>query len=279
MRIAVVGLGLIGGSLARDLSAAGHTVVGYDRDARTLRAVRRAHVISEVLPADLDGIESCDACVIALPVDATVALLRDRAAKLSRVPVVTDVGSTKASIVRAATAAGLARRFVGGHPLAGDHRSGWRAARRGLFAKQRVYLTPTSASSNSAIRAARRLWRSVGATVIESEAAAHDRLLAATSHLPQVTATALATLLADRGIPRSAMGRGGRDATRLAASSAAVWAPILTDNRQNVGPAIRAFMRTLTALARALDRGDRRALGVVLRRSEAWAVSTTGRPL
>ncbi len=279
MKVAVVGLGLIGGSLARDLTAAGHTVVAYDRNASSVRAARRARVICGALPADLDGVEECDVCVIAVPVDATIALLRRSATVLGRVAVVTDVGSTKASIVRAARSAGLAHCFVGGHPMAGDHASGWRASRVGLFAGQRVYLTPTAATGTATLRRAQQLWRAVGAYTTLLDASAHDRLLAATSHLPQVTATALATLLADRGVPRSATGRGGRDATRLAASSSSVWAPILTDNRRHIGSAIRSLMRELAHIARAIDCGDRHALSALLRRSERWVLSTTGRPL
>lgn len=277
--MAIVGLGLIGGSLARDLAAAGHQVLAFDRDDRALRAARRARVISGLLPVTLEGVERCDACVVAVPVDATVAVLRRAATALGQVPLVTDVGSTKASIMRAARSAGLAHCFVGAHPMAGDHRSGWRASRAGLFAGQRVYLTHGGGTGTATLRRAQRLWRAVGATTIRIDARVHDRLVAATSHLPQVTALALAAVLADQAIPRSALGRGGRDATRLAASSPAVWAPILADNRQNVVPAIRTLVRALEAAARAIDSEDRRALGAFFRRSETWARSTTGRPL
>ncbi len=279
MKVAIVGLGLIGGSLARDLAAAGHEVVAYDRDDRALRAARRARVIVGVLPATLDGAQRCDACVIAVPVDATVTVLRRAATALKQVPLVTDVGSTKASIMRAARSAGLAHCFVGAHPMAGDHRSGWRASRAGLFAGQRVYLTFGGRTNTATLRRAQRFWRTVGGQTTRIDARAHDRLVAAASHLPQVTAMALAATLADNGIQRSALGRGGRDATRLAASSSAVWTPILADNRRNVVPAIRTLARALQAAARAIDRDDKRALGVLFRRSEAWVLSTTGRPL
>lgn len=279
MKVAIVGLGLIGGSLARDLTAAGHQVVAYDRDEHVLRAARRARVIAGVLPATLDGVQRCDACVIAVPVDATVTVLHGAATALGQVPLVTDVGSTKASIMRAARSAGLGHCFVGAHPMAGDHRSGWRASRAGLFAGQRVYLTAGGGTNTASLRRAQRFWRMLGAKTIRIDARAHDRLVAATSHLPQVTATALAATLADQGIRRFTLGRGGRDATRLASSSSAVWTPILADNRHNVVPAIRTLARALETAARAIDRDDRRALNVLFRRSAAWVLSTTGRPL
>jgi prephenate dehydrogenase len=271
VRVGIIGLGLIGGSLARDLAAAGHEVVGADRSAATLRAARRARVIVDTLDSKFDGIESCDACVIALPVDAAIGALKTAASRLADVPLITDVGSTKRSIVKAAETAGLGRRFVGGHPLAGDHASGWAASRSELFVAQRVYLTPTRSSAPAAVHRARKLWSSVGARPVMMDAKAHDALLAATSHLPQVTALALAMVLADSGIPRSTLGRGGKDMTRLAASNPEVWSAILADNGADVSKRIAGLRKTLSQIEERVRRDDRAALKRLIARCGRWA--------
>src|SRR5215204_2913141 len=139
-QVAIVGLGLIGGSLARDLSALGIRVSGYDSDATQLAAAARMTVIASALDDTLDGIQRADIVVIATPVDAAVDILRRIAVTVSRVPLITDVGSTKARIVEAARTLGLADHFVGSHPMAGDHRSGFEASRAGLFVDAPVYL-------------------------------------------------------------------------------------------------------------------------------------------
>ena len=122
--VAIVGLGLVGGSLARDLSALGVRVSAYDSDATQLAAAVRMNVIASALDETLDGIQRADIVVIATPVDAAVEILRRIAVTVAHVPLITDVGSTKARIVEATRALGLADRFVGSHPMAGDHRSG-----------------------------------------------------------------------------------------------------------------------------------------------------------
>jgi prephenate dehydrogenase len=271
VKVGIVGLGLIGGSLARDLAAAGHTVLGADRSPATLRRARRAGAISESIGSDLGGIEEVDLCVIALPVDATCDVLRRRAARLAHVRAVTDVGSTKVSIMRAAAKAGLSANFVGSHPMAGGHESGWPASKEGLFAGQRIYITPSSSAAPSAIRLVRRMWREVGGRMENIDAKSHDHLLGATSHLPQVVALALTMVYADAGIVRGTLGRGGREMTRLAASNADMWSAILSDNDRNVGARIARLRRALGQIGDAVSRRDAAALRRLVKLTNAWA--------
>lgn len=273
MRIAIVGLGLIGGSLARDVTALGHEVVACDEDGSVLRAARRAGIVAADAGQRLERATECEMCVIAVPVDAAVRLLGREAVPLSRFSVITDVGSTKRRIVRAAADAGLARRFVGGHPFAGDHRAGWRSSRPGMFVGARVFLTPTAATGRRALGAVTRLWREVGARTVITSARSHDRFMAAASHAPQVLSAALGRALRRERVAPGALGSGGRDVTRLAGSNPAVWVPILRDNADAVAPLLGGIARDLTAVAHAMERGDVGALRRWLAAANHWAAA------
>lgn len=274
--VAIAGLGLIGGSLARDLSARGVRVLGHDAEAETVDAALREGVIASRLGDDGAGMEDADVLVLAVPVRAAMAMLRELAPRLDRVRLVTDAGSTKTGIVAEAARLGIGRRFVGAHPLAGDTRSGWAASRAGLFSGATVYLTPSAESSAGAVDLARRLWGSTGARTVEMAAEEHDRLLAWTSHLPQVVASALGAALAERGIARAELGPGGRDTTRLAASSPAVWRDILAENAAAVADALAAVERHLAAARAAILTGEVDAIGRWMEMPSAWGSRETG---
>ena len=268
--VAIAGLGLIGGSLARDLAARGVRVLGYDANRATLHAALAEGVIAAAPGDDWAGLEDADALVLAVPVHAAAETLRDALPRLGGVRLITDAGSTKAEIVVQAARLGIGARFVGAHPLAGDTRSGWAASRTGLFDGARVYLTPSAESSRAAADLARWLWTSVGGRTVELAADEHDRLLAWTSHLPQVVSSALGAALAERGIARGELGPGGRGATRLAASSPEVWRGILADNAANVTAAILEVERQLAAARAAIESGDAEAIGRWMEIGHAW---------
>lgn len=252
----VVGLGLIGGSLARELAARGVRVSGWDRDADTLRAALREGGIHAALGSGLEGIGEADLVAVAVPVAAAVATLRTAAPHLHSARLVTDVGSTKRSIGAAAEALGIGGRWVGSHPLAGDHRSGWAASRRGLFRGARVFLCPGPSTGPDALALARGLWSAVGAEPETADAATHDQRLAWSSHLPQAASTALALALGGEGIPHAELGPGGRDMTRLAGSSAEVWTGIALDNAANLAAALAGAEAELRELRAALEADD-----------------------
>lgn len=281
-RIAIVGLGLIGGSLARDLAALGAHILGFDADAGTLQAALDAGAVREPLPRRPRAVASrggnpatippvridpgllsaarLDALVLAVPLQAAVSLLAELAPYLSHVPLVTDAGSTKRTIAAAARRLGLAERFVGAHPLAGSHLSGWGASREGLFRGARIYLCPGPEAGHVARQRAYALWTAVGGVPEILDAAAHDRLLAWTSHLPQAASTALARALAAAGVRPGDLGPGGRGMTRLAASSPSLWAGIALDNAPALAEGLAALEKELSGLRDALERGDQAAV-------------------
>jgi prephenate dehydrogenase len=194
--------------------------------------------------------------VLAVPVLAALELLRRVAPYLGWARLVTDAGSTKTSIVREAQALGLGTRFVGSHPLAGDHRSGWAASREALFADARVFLCPTRSTDDAAMNLAAALWTMIGGRPETIDPDRHDVRLAWTSHLPQVVSTALALTIHQTGTPRGDLGPGGRDVTRLAGSDPALWADVLIDNADALGSALGMMGAQLSALSRAIADGD-----------------------
>jgi prephenate dehydrogenase len=258
--VAIIGLGLMGGSLARDLAALGVRVLAHDVDPAGPRLAMSGRVVAGVLDDSLAGVREADVVVLAAPVDRCGGILETIAPHVSQDAVVTDVGSTKATLGAVAERAGLGDRFVGAHPLAGDHRSGWDAAREGLFRGATVFLCPSPRAAAPAVARVEGMWRSVGAECALMDAGAHDTLMAWVSHLPQVAASAVAAALADAGYVPAQLGRGGRDVTRLAASSPGLWSAICRDNAVAISAAVHALGTQLTAFETALRSGDDEAL-------------------
>jgi prephenate dehydrogenase len=267
---AVIGLGLIGGSVARDLSALGIRVHGYDADAEQLELAVRDGVVSTRLSASLEGLKDTDLVVIAAPVDGALDVLRTAAPHLLTASLITDVGSTKATIVALASELGLGSRFVGSHPMAGDHRSGWSASRAGLFNEVPLYLCPTAEGAGEALALADALWRAFGARPIQMDAALHDERLAWTSHLPHMIAVTLGLTLGEGGISRDDLGPGGRDMTRIAGSSPEMWAAIAVDNADSIDRALLVAERELSVLREAVARRDSDALRSQFAAARRW---------
>ncbi|HMA25279.1 MAG TPA: prephenate dehydrogenase/arogenate dehydrogenase family protein, partial [Gemmatimonadaceae bacterium] len=183
---------------------------------------------------------------------------------------ITDVGSTKSRIVALAGELGLGGRFVGSHPMAGDHRSGWDASRTGLFANARVYICPPGETSGLVVELAADFWRRLGATPEMLSAEDHDEQLAWTSHLPHMVSTALALALARTGIRRDDLGPGGRDVTRLAGGSPDVWTAIARDNAAALDAALATAEREISEIRGALARADTTNLHKRFAAARAW---------
>jgi prephenate dehydrogenase len=267
--VAVVGLGLIGGSIAKDLAARGVEVEAYDPDAASLDDAVRSGVVSCKLDAALTT-SRADVVVIATPVDAAVDVLRALAKGSRRATLITDVGSTKGRIVAEAAALGLSDRFVGSHPMAGDHRSGWPAARPGLFSGARVYLCAPERTPAELVARADAFWRALDAHPMTIDATAHDRTLAWTSHLPHLVSAALALALDRAGVGRDELGPGGRDTTRLAGSSPEMWSAIAVENAAAIDAALAAAEQEVASFRRLLSRADAGELHSKFAAARAW---------
>ena len=257
MRIAVVGVGLIGGSIAfavrRNFPEA--VVVGIDTDdvvvaARQLGALTHAST-------SLEGVRGADLVVLAAPVQANLKILASLPDLVTPATLVTDTGSTKRAIVSEAAILGSRVTFVGGHPLAGAARGGIEASRVDLFERRPWVLTPTLATPRQGIDRLTGFIRALGARPLEIEADAHDRLLAFTSHLPQLTASALMHVVGETVGPSGlALSGGGlADTTRVAASPARIWTDICATNTDELVPALDRLIDTLTKVRADLKGG------------------------
>lgn len=255
--VAIIGVGLLGGSLGLDLRArklARH-VLGVTRSEATARDILERGAADEAV-TDISAIAEADLVVLAAPVRAILSGMPDVARHSRPDALVTDMGSTKAEIARAG-AAMLGPRFVGGHPMAGSHTSGVSAARRDLFVNATWVIAPTEHTDATKSQALANLATSLGAHPVVLDVETHDRIAAAVSHMPHVVACAVAqsvNALADGDSRFGDLAAGGlRDMTRLAASPASVWTDILATNRENTKAALQAFRDALDAAIAAMD--------------------------
>jgi prephenate dehydrogenase len=269
-RVAIVGLGLMGGSLARALAERDVRVLGYDSAPDSLDAAEGEGIVHERLGAQLAGIEGADVVIFALPVDATLALMPRIAPRLAKTRLVMDIASTKRSIVGVADALGLGERYVGAHPLTGSHRSGWRASRANLFDDARVFLCPTPSTTAESLRLAESFWRALRSGVEVLDAAVHDEQMSWRSHLPQVLSTTLALTLREAGVHRSALGPGGRDMTRLAGSSPSLWMSIMQDHTASPVHSLVAMENQLRTFRESLERTDSAETRTYLVEAREW---------
>ncbi|KRV81732.1 bifunctional prephenate dehydrogenase/3-phosphoshikimate 1-carboxyvinyltransferase [Pseudomonas citronellolis] len=272
-RLVVVGLGLIGGSFAKGLREKGlfEEVVGVDRDPQTRRLAVQLGVVDRCEESLREGCRDADVIQLAVPILAMEKVLAELATFDLGQAVLTDVGSAKGNVVRAARVAfgEMPARFVPGHPIAGSEQSGVEAANGKLFRRHKVILTPLDNADADAVQCVEALWRELGADVELMEVEHHDEVLAATSHLPHLLAFTLVDSLAKRSenleIFRYAAG-GFRDFTRIAGSDPTMWHDIFLANRKAVLRILDVFRDDLDALREAVDAGDgQQLMGVFTR--------------
>jgi len=265
----IVGVGLIGGSLALAARQAGavQTVVGVGRSAAS-REVALARGLVDRATDDLSsGVRDADLVVLAVPVCEIVRLLPAVAHWAGPACVVTDVGSVKGPILAAGDAAFPDGRFVAGHPIAGKEQSGPAAARGDLFHGANWLLTPGERTQGGAVERVEGLCLAAGATALRMSAAWHDEIFATVSHLPHLVAYALmdTVLATERGAERIRFSAGGlRDFTRVAGSDPAMWRDIFLMNREPVLRVLAEYQRALERLAAAIRDDDGEGLAARL---------------
>lgn len=262
-RLTIIGVGLIGGSLARALKSKGavNEVVGASHSIQHLQRARELGVIDK---AEVDlgaSVKDADIVVVAVPVGVMESVFENIAPHLSDNTILTDVGSTKGSVVEAAIKVfgTLPANFVPGHPIAGTEKSGVEASFAELFQNRRVILTPTETSNAEAVDRIREMWQQTGAIVTETSVAHHDEVLAATSHLPHLLAFALVDTLAtmdDKQEIFDYAAGGFRDFTRIASSDPVMWHDICVNNESALLRMLDRFEADLDKLREAIANND-----------------------
>ncbi|WP_303901184.1 prephenate dehydrogenase [Thiohalomonas denitrificans] len=263
-RLAIIGVGLIGGSLARALRAADSVgeIIGCGRDEAQLERAVELGIIDRYSTDPAEAVDGADGVVIGTPVGAMESILEAIRPHLADGAIITDVGSTKGSVVAAAHRVFGVRcppGFVPGHPIAGTERNGVEASFAELFQHRRVILTPLPESDTGATAAVRAMWEKTGAMVETMTPQHHDEVFAATSHLPHLLAytlvNTLATLDEKAEIFRYAAG-GFRDFTRIASSNPSMWHDICLANRDALLKVMNRFEGDLHQMRQAIESGD-----------------------
>ncbi len=263
-KLAVIGVGLIGGSLARALRQGGYVeeIVGFGRSLGNLQKAVDMQVIDRAEVSVANTVRDADMIVVAVPVGSMKTIFSELAGTMADDAVVTDVGSVKRSVVEAARSSTLGQQFsafVPGHPIAGTEHSGVAASMANLFQEHRVILTPERETRPAAVARVHAMWRATGAAVMTMSTDQHDEILAACSHLPHVLAYALVDQLVRRDDHRTTfdLAAGGfRDFTRIASSDPRMWHDICLANRDAILKLLRDYQRNLEAVMHAIDQQD-----------------------
>lgn len=271
-RLGIVGLGLIGGSLALSLKGrkGAPEIWGCDRSRSAVRMAREGGAIARTCSET--EIASCDIVVVCVPVIRSIGLIRRIGRKMRPGAILTDVGSVKTDVVRAgegAVARGAA--FVGGHPIAGTENSGYAAADRSLFRGRTTILTPGKETAEAALRRIEALWRMAGSRVVlRMDPGTHDHVFAYVSHLPHAVAYALVHAVAtlDSRVPLGYSAGGFRDFTRIASSNPGMWKDIMLQNRGEILRAAAHYRRNFAQLEGLIRCGDAAGLLAFFRRAK-----------
>jgi prephenate dehydrogenase len=268
--VTIVGVGLIGGSIGLALRERklAERVIGVGRRAASLRKAKKIGVVDATTLHIDEGVADADLVVVATPIAQIVDQIRSAAAGCSSGTLITDAGSTKASIVKSLDGQlPDSVRFVGSHPLAGSEKSGPQAARADLFEGRVAVVTPCRSTKAGAAEDAADFWSALGATVFMMTPEQHDAALASTSHLPHFLASALAAATPPADLPLTAT--GWQDTTRIAAGDPQLWSQIFLDNRRNVLKSLARFEKTVHRAKAAIERGDAKALEKLLTEAKA----------
>jgi len=273
--VAILGLGAMGGSLARALSAleerprvVGWSPLGAERDAAA-----NAGALDDAPAEWRDAVSGADLVVVAAPLAASCELIEGLADATPAETTLSDVASLKVPVARAAAEAGVQDRWVGSHPMTGSEESGFSASRPDLYQGARVWTVAHGSAQDRAERVG-GFWRSVGARPAAIDPADHDRLMALASHLPQLVSNALAGVLSRYDVAPDQLGPGGVDMTRLAASSAGMWRDIFEHASPELVRGLDELAESVRRIADTLRKGDLETIERLMDETKRWSHGT-----
>ncbi|OGX29273.1 MAG: hypothetical protein A3F87_01835 [Omnitrophica WOR_2 bacterium RIFCSPLOWO2_12_FULL_51_24] len=270
-KVAIIGVGLIGGSIGEAIKRRGlaDTVVGIGRRTSSIKEALMRSAVDEGTLDLRKGVRGADLVIIATPVSLIPKIAKKISGSLDEGCIITDVGSTKSEIVRSLERIVHKKAyFVGSHPLAGSEKRGVKFAQEGLFKGSIVIMTKTNKTKKSALDKLNGFWKSlgVGRIVIKSPEE-HDRIVAEISHLPHIAATAIVNTASDRSLEFASS--GFKDTTRIAASDPDIWRDICVTNRKQILKALERYERNIVKLKKLIKNGSAAQLRKEFERSKA----------
>jgi prephenate dehydrogenase len=260
-KVAIVGVGLIGGSIAADIKRKNlaRQIVGVSRHKKSILLARKSRIINKGAQT-LSIIKDSDLVILATPVNTILNLAKEIASLVPDSCIVTDVGSTKQEIV--AKLSKIFPNYIGSHPLAGSEKRGVSNACSGLFKNSLCILTPTKNTHPETLKKIKALWNKLGAKVVFLSPATHDRILSFVSHLPHALAFSLINIIPERYLEFGA--NSLRDTTRIALSDSALWVDIFLSNPKNILNAIQHFQKKLSRMKSAINKEDKKLITRIL---------------
>ena len=257
-KITIIGVGLIGGSLAKAIKEnnLAKVVFGFGRDLNRLEKAQKANVIDQFSTNLKDAINDSDIVIIATPVGSFQEILSEIKPFLTSKIVISDVGSTKTNIasIVSQTLGDYSNYFIPAHPIAGKEKSGFEASEANLFNNRKVIITPLESSSPDSISLIQKMWEGTGADVDFMSPESHDELLGMTSHLPHMLAFSLVNYLISKNPSASIYAAGGfKDFSRIASGDAVMWRDICIQNKNQIIDHIRGYQKTLNSLVDAIE--------------------------
>ncbi len=257
-KITIIGVGLIGGSLAKAIKEnnLAKVVFGFGRDLNRLEKAQKANVIDQFSTNLKDAINDSDIVIIATPVGSFKEILNEIKPFLTSKIVISDVGSTKTNIasIVSQTLGDYSNYFIPAHPIAGKEKSGFEASEANLFNNRKVIITPLETSSPDSINLIQKMWEGTGADVDFMSPESHDELLGMTSHLPHMLAFSLVNYLISKNPSASIYAAGGfKDFSRIASGDAVMWRDICIQNKDQIISHIKGYQKTLNSLVDAIE--------------------------
>ena len=280
-KITIIGVGLIGGSLAKAIKKnnLAEVVFGFGRNLSRLESAQKSNIIDQYSIDISEALDSASIVVIATPVGTFESILRELKPYITEGMIITDVGSTKMGIAKSAQEilVEMASCFVPAHPIAGKEKSGFESSDAELFLNKKVIITPLEINTDKTINSLKKLWEDVGADVDFMSAHSHDELLGMTSHLPHMLAFSLVNYLITQNPSASIYAAGGfKDFSRIASGDAVMWRDICLNNRDQIIAHIKGYQETLSALVDAIDNQDKDKLESFFRDAKTTRDSWVG---